>query len=80
MPQITNNALNDSVNRIEARVGKLEKRMDDNDGVIKDMKNALDALVSEFKAARTVLGLVGAVVTPILTATIILIIQHLWGK
>jgi hypothetical protein len=80
MPQITNNALNDSVNRIEARVGKLEKRMDDNDGVIKDMKKALDALVSEFKAARIVLGLLGAVVTPVFTAIVVLIIQHVWGK
>lgn len=78
--QITNNALNDSITKVEDRVGKLEKRMDTNDSVIKDMKTALDALVVEFKAARLVLGLITAIVTPMVTAIAVIIVQHLWGK
>lgn len=75
---ITNSQLNDSINQLASRVGKLENRVDKSDGALDKMKDKLDALVAEFKAARIVIGVIGAIVTPVLTATIVLIIQHIW--
>lgn len=84
---ITNGQLNDTINRIEARVGKLESRMDTNDGdikdvkrEIKDIKDTVSKLLTSFNAAKIVLGAVGMVGTPLVTAIIVLIIQHIWGK
>jgi hypothetical protein len=75
---ITNAHLNDSINQLVTRVGKLENRVDKSDGALDEMKDKLDALVAEFKAARIVIGVVGAIVTPIVTALIVLIMQHVW--
>lgn len=75
---ITNAQINDTINKLEQRVGKLENRMDENDGAIKQMKNSIDALNITIGSARMIIVGVSAVVGPLITALIVLIIQHFW--
>lgn len=72
--QITNMQLNESMKRLEERVGKLESRMDRSDDALKLLSDEIKNLSQAVYAARVILMFV----SPIITAVIVLVIQHFW--
>ncbi len=79
---ITNVQLNESIKSLKEqfeqssqymneRVNKLEKRMDESDKCTQELSSSMHT-------ARVVLTLVGAVVGPLITALVVLSIQHIW--
>lgn len=79
MPQITNAQLFAIVTRLEDRVKKLEDQVNAQEGSIKGVNQRLDTIDSGIRSARFVMAALGAVVSPVITAVIVLIIQKFVG-
>ena len=76
MAQITNAQLLTALQSLEGRVGKMETRMDGYESAIKAFNERMSDIEINIKAGRVIIGIISAIVSPVITATLVLIIQH----
>jgi len=76
MAQITNAQLLTALQSLEGRVGKMEIRMDKYEAAINAFNDRMSDIEVNIKTGRVIIGFISAICSPLITATLVLIIQH----
>lgn len=76
MAQITNAQLLTALQALEGRVGKMETRMDKYESAINAFNDRMADIETNIKAGRLIIGVISAIVSPAITALLVIFIQH----
>lgn len=66
-----------TIAKLEERVRDLEELTDKHQGLLEKLTDRLDSIDAGLKFSRATFGIISGIVGPVLTAVIVLLVQHI---